>query len=368
MTSWNDRKLGEVIQLKRGYDLPSTVRRPGIVPVVSSSGRSGYHDVWKVKGPGVVTGRYGTLGKAYYIEEDFWPLNTALYVSEFNGNDPRFIATLLETLRFSDRNGAAAVPGVNRNHLHEIIVHVPNTDIQRRIGEFSKAIDDLRANIELRIRLLDQIQEAYYEEMFVRFSSSHEQSDLVDSTAGPLPSGWEATTVRDLLVLNYGRALKEERRNGGIVPVVGSSGIVGWHDQSLVSGRTIVVGRKGNVGSLTWLSEASWPIDTTYWVSTTYPLEFIHQMLRRLNFINSHAAVPGLSRDHVYAIPVIRPPDAQIQAYAANVCASRAQQDALGASLRKLESIRDLVLPKLVSGEIDVSELDLDALLAESAA
>ena len=78
--------------LKRGYDLPQRERRAGSVPIVSSSGIISHHSESKVSGPGVVTGRYGTLGQVFYIPEDFWPHNTALYVQDFKGNDPRFIS------------------------------------------------------------------------------------------------------------------------------------------------------------------------------------------------------------------------------------------------------------------------------------
>ena len=96
--TWTSMPLGEFVTLKRGYDLPSSLRVDGPVPVVSSSGVTGCHDVAKVKAPGVVTGRYGTLGEVFFIDEDFWPLNTALYVQDFQGNDPRFSAYFLESV------------------------------------------------------------------------------------------------------------------------------------------------------------------------------------------------------------------------------------------------------------------------------
>ena len=92
MAGWRDCKLGDIINLKRGYDLPQQNRCPGPYPVVSSSGVTDHHVESKAKGPGVVTGRYGTLGEVFYIENDFWPLNTSLYVKHFNGNNPRFIS------------------------------------------------------------------------------------------------------------------------------------------------------------------------------------------------------------------------------------------------------------------------------------
>ena len=101
MIGWKECTLGDVVELKRGYDLPKRLRTQGPYPVVSSSGISGSHSEPKVKGPGVATGRYGTLGEVFYIENDFWPLNTALYVKDFKGNDPKFISYFLRTIDFA---------------------------------------------------------------------------------------------------------------------------------------------------------------------------------------------------------------------------------------------------------------------------
>ena len=99
-SEWIETRLGEVIELKRGYDLPQRKRELGSVPIVSSSGVTDYHSEAKVVGPGVVTGRYGTLGKVFFMANDFWPLNTTLYVRDFKGHDPRFISYFLRILDF----------------------------------------------------------------------------------------------------------------------------------------------------------------------------------------------------------------------------------------------------------------------------
>lgn len=110
--SWVTSRLGDVITLQRGHDLPDSQRQDGDVPVVSSSGITGRHAEAKAKPPGVVTGRYGTIGEVFYIEKDYWPLNTALYVTEFKGNHPRFVAYLLRNLLANFQSDKAAIPGV----------------------------------------------------------------------------------------------------------------------------------------------------------------------------------------------------------------------------------------------------------------
>lgn len=145
MTSeWSISKLGDVATLQRGFDLPSRLRRRGVVPIVSSSGVSGWHNRAMVSAPGVVTGRYGTIGEVFFQEVDFWPLNTTLWVSNFHGNDPRYIFYLLQRLDFNTHSGKSGVPGVNRNDLHRELVTLPTSRAeQRQIAVVLTEIDEL---------------------------------------------------------------------------------------------------------------------------------------------------------------------------------------------------------------------------------
>lgn len=122
---WERTTLGNHLTLKRGYDLPEVRRVDGPIPIVSSSGITGYHNAKKADGPGIVTGRYGTLGEVFFVEEDFWPLNTALYVVDTKGNPPVFLFHLLRNALTAVQSEKAAVPGLNRNTLHRLRVASP---------------------------------------------------------------------------------------------------------------------------------------------------------------------------------------------------------------------------------------------------
>jgi type I restriction enzyme S subunit len=142
------KDLGEVVTLKRGYDLPQKERRYGTVPIVSSSGITDFHDEAKVRGPGVVTGRYGTLGEVFFVPNDFWPLNTSLYVQDFHGNEPILVAHLLRSLNLARQNAAGAVPGVNRNALHMLKVAFPPANLQTHISPTFKSLHEGTKNLE----------------------------------------------------------------------------------------------------------------------------------------------------------------------------------------------------------------------------
>ena len=143
LTEWRRCKLGEALTLQRGFDLPHRLRREGDVPIVSSSGISGTHDRAQVSSPGIVTGRYGTIGQVFYIRENFWPLNTTLYVREFRGNEPLYLSYLLRTIDFASHSGKSGVPGVNRNDIHKLPIVLPPPPEQRAIAETLSDVDGL---------------------------------------------------------------------------------------------------------------------------------------------------------------------------------------------------------------------------------
>ncbi|MEZ2756497.1 restriction endonuclease subunit S [Providencia vermicola] len=169
-SEWINCELGDVIELKRGYDLPKTTRLAGNIPVVSSSGESGFHNESKVTAPGVVTGRYGTIGEVFYLETDFWPLNTTLYVRDFKGNDPLFIYYFLKTISYSDYTDKAAVPGINRNHIHKAKVKIPkDKHYQKKIAEILRVLDNkITLNRQIN-QTLEQMAQTLFKSWFVDF-------------------------------------------------------------------------------------------------------------------------------------------------------------------------------------------------------
>jgi type I restriction enzyme, S subunit len=193
--TWRECPLGDVLTLKRGHDLPSDSRHEGDVPVVSSSGITGYHNEAKAKAPGVVTGRYGTLGEVFYLEQDYWPLNTALYVVDFKATNPRFAAYFLRNVLRDYRSDKAAVPGVDRNVLHKIKVRVPDAESQERIVSTLSAYDDLIENNRRRMTLLEEAMHHFYREWFIRLHfPAHEHARCFDG----VPDGWRRVSLAEI--------------------------------------------------------------------------------------------------------------------------------------------------------------------------
>jgi type I restriction enzyme S subunit len=247
MGEWRKRLLGDVIELKRGYDLPTAHRQEGTIPIVSSSGPSGFHNIAMVNGPGVVTGRYGTIGQVFYVESSFWPLNTALYVRDFKGNNVRFIYYFLKTLDWEQFNDKSGVPGVNRNHVHQEPVIVPEVQEQQAIASLLGALDD---KIDLSRRMnetLESMAQTFFQSWFMDFDPIRAKAEgreptcmdvrtaalfpdtLEDSALGKTPKGWYVGPLGGILELKRGYDLPQQRRIFGSIPIYSSSGLPGYH-------------------------------------------------------------------------------------------------------------------------------------------
>lgn len=201
MSDWRQTTLGEVITLQRGHDLTEEQRTPGPIPVIGSAGQNGCHNVARAEGPGVTVGRSGaSVGVVTYVQEAYWPHNTVLYVRDFKGNDPLFVANLLRTLPLAELNSGAAQPSLNRNFLYPIPVLVPSFDVQRRIASILGAYDDLIEVNRRRVALLESMGRGLFEEWFVRFRfPGHENVELIETPLGPLPQGWVSRPMVDVV-------------------------------------------------------------------------------------------------------------------------------------------------------------------------
>src|SRR5260370_12883866 len=216
IVGWKDCQLGDVITLQRGFDLPIQDRKLGNVSIVGAFGTTGTDSEAKVAGGGVVSGRYGTIGEVFYIKQDFWPLNTTLFVKGFKGNDPLFISYLLHTIDFESHNDKSSVPGVKRNHLHMVKVSVPRASEQRIIANIVGSLDEkIEVNRQMN-ETLEAIARALFKSWFVDFDPVRAKMEgrepdgmdtetaalfpgsIENSTLGKIPKGWRVGKISEL--------------------------------------------------------------------------------------------------------------------------------------------------------------------------
>lgn len=406
-SDWVTCRLGDVIELKRGYDLPQSQRRDGQVPIVSSAGISGTHCEAMVKAPGVVTGRYGTIGEVFFLAEDFWPLNTTLYVRDFKGSDPKFISYFLKGLDFSAYSDKAAVPGLNRNHLHEAIVRVPS-DIneQRAIARILGVLDGKLELNRRRNETLEKVGRALFKDWFVDFGpvraklegrapylASELWSLFPDSFDKQGAPGWRKSTIGDEVnVVGGGTPSTAE-------PLFWEHGTHHWVTPkdlaTLASPVLLTTSRKITDAGVAKISSGVLP-EGTVLLSSRAPIGYLaiteiptainqgfiamtcDQQLPNLFVLfwcqenmdtiigNANGSTfQEISKKNFRPIPVIVPPKEILDAFMRSVVPLYAQ---IVSNLREnaiLAHLRDTLLPKLLSGELRIR--DAERFISETA-
>jgi type I restriction enzyme S subunit len=228
--SWIETTIGEQATLQRGIDITKAEQRDGRVPVISSGGVSSYHDTAAVKGPGVVLGRKGVVGSVFYVEEDYWPHDTSLWVKDFHGNYSRFVYYFFKSVapQIARMDVGSANPTLNRNHVHPMPIVWPPLAEQKAIADVLGALDD---KIELNRRMnatLEAMARALFQSWFVDFDPVRAKLDgrhpaaldpataglfpdsFQDSPIGRIPTGWDAIPLYDTAQWVNGAAFKSD--------------------------------------------------------------------------------------------------------------------------------------------------------------
>ncbi|WP_428067720.1 restriction endonuclease subunit S [Chryseobacterium gambrini] len=169
MSEFSYKTLGSILQFSRGFDITKKQQTDGSIPVISSSGISSYNSAYKCEGPGVITGRKGTLGKVFFSNTNYWPHDTTLWVKDFKGNNPKFLYYLLSQMQLEVFDVGASNPTLNRNHLHKIQVQFPtDLEVQNSIVRIIDAYDEFIEVNSQRIKLFEETARELYKEWFVR--------------------------------------------------------------------------------------------------------------------------------------------------------------------------------------------------------
>ena len=300
----------------------------------------------------------GTIGIPYIIRDGdnfYFKDGNITWFKTSNDVDPRYLFYWLISPHGKDKLSkctiGAAQPAYTIERLKEVEFDPPGIVRQERIASILSAYDDLIENHRRRVALLEEAARLLYREWFVHFRfPGHEHVKIVDG----LPEGWKQSTIGEHCPLIYGKALKAETRIHGDIDVYGSSGIVGAHNKRLVAGPAIVVGRKGNVGSIFWARRDFWPIDTVYYVSPENSNFYTYYSLQHVTFISTDVAVPGLNRDFAHSRKLLLPTDALLEGFHAQVEPIQAQIGLLERQIAELIKARDLLLPRLMDGRLEV--------------
>ena len=373
-SEWQEVRWGDLATLEygralRGYD---TARGP--VRVFGTNGPIGWNDEALFSHPSVIVGRKGAYRGINYSSNPFFAIDTAFYLKPKREMDVRWAYYQLLTQDINGMDSGSAIPSTSRDEFYSLPLLLPPLSEQRAIAHILGTLDD---KIELNRRMnetLEAMARALFKSWFVDFEPVRAKmagrdtglpshladlfpDRLVDSELGKIPEGWEVKALGDVLELTYGKALKADSRRGGSVPVYGSNGRVGWHDEKLAEGPGIVVGRKGNPGVVNWISTDFFAIDTTFIVlpkGGTQVLPFLFFALKQQDLLSiaADSAVPGLNRHLAYMNRQLIPDAAVVERFDKQGGIFFTRRSQLEGESHVLATVRDTLLPKLVSGEI----------------
>jgi type I restriction enzyme, S subunit len=388
-------KLGDLIEFQRGFDLPQQNRIAGEHPIVSSSGIIDYHAESKVASPGVVTGRYGTVGKVFYLDQPFWPLNTTLWVKDFKGNHPKFVYYLLHMLDFNSCIDKSSVPGVNRNDLHLITIQIPPITEQRAIAAVLGALDD---KIELNSRMnatLEAAARALFKSWFVDFDPVKAKMEgrapfgmdattaalfparLTESELGDIPEGWTVKPLDEIANFLNGLALQKYPQTGDdYLPVIKIAelrqGITNNSNRAsldmpkeyIVEDGDVLFSWSGSLMQVLWTGGRGALNQHLFKVTSNYPKWFHYYWVEQhmpwfRQVAASKATTMGhIQRMHLTQAKVLLPNDPVMRAADKMIAPLFQKKLEIGMENKGLERTRDYLLPKLISGEIRIPDAE----------
>lgn len=351
----------EFVRLNRGFDLPESKIVDGEYPVVASTNIKAYHNAYKVKPPVVVTGRSGSLGKVQYIDSKCWPLNTSLYSKDFRGNNPKYIYYFLQTMHLEQYNAGAGVPTLNQNHLQQLKIVVHDIDEQKKVSDILSAYDNLIENNNKRIKLLEQMAENLYNEWFVRFRfPGYEDVEFIDG----FPKEWKICRIDQSSKIKAGGDAPDdstkEITDECSIPIysngIENEGLYGYTSKAKINKPSITISARGTVG-YTCLRRVSYTPIVRLICIIPHEEKLVNWLFyyfkRTIVIANGTSqqqiTIPMMSREKV-----LLPTNNLIQKFYEYSTCYLDEIDSLKAQNSNLEKQRDMLLPRLMSGKLEV--------------
>lgn len=310
----------------------------------------------------VIFTREAPLGEVGLVREEknyFLGQRLVLFRANDKICDGRF---LMYSLLWHDNKQAIISKGVGSTVAHlrvpeceNIEIKAPDLDIQHRIADILSAYDDLIENNQKQIKLLEEAAQRLYKEWFadLRFPG-HENTKIVDG----VPEGWSRTNINEILTFHRGYDLTKNEMKAGRYPVVGSTTVIGYHNEFKIKGPGIVTGRSGSLGKYQFIWDNFWPHNTSLYISDykDHNIFFVYSLLQTVDFasLNNGGAIPTLNRNVLSNIEVIEPTDELQEMFAKIAEAQYRKIRNLEKQNNQLKMARDVLLPKLMSGEVEV--------------
>ena len=249
----------------------------------------------------------------------------------------------------------ANIQNLSQARLSNHECRIPSIEVQHRIADILSAYDDLIENNQKQIKLLEEAAQRLYKEWFVNLRfPGHENTKIVDG----VPEGWSRTNINEILTFHRGYDLTKNEMKAGRYPVVGSTTVIGYHNEFKIKGPGIVTGHSGSLGKYQFIWDNFWPHNTSLYISDykDHNIFFVYSLLQTVDFasLNNGGAIPTLNRNVLSNIEVIEPTDELQEMFAKIAEAQYRKIRNLEKQNNQLKMARDVLLPKLMSGEVEV--------------
>ncbi len=373
-SEWKEVKLGDVINFRRGHDLPQKDMVDGNYPVVGSNGVIGYHNEYSTDSPCLTVGRSGNIGNPHILMQKCWAHNTTLYIDDFKGNDPQYIYYLLKTINLAHYGGGSAVPTLNRNHIHPInIIYPENINEQKSIANILSTLDEkIETNNQIN-KNLEEMAQAIFKQWFVDFKFPNEDGEpykssggeMVESELGMIPKGWKKSTLGEVAILSAGgdkpKSFSKNVTEEHIVPIysngIDNEGLYGYTDKAKIFEEAITVSARGTIGYVCLRQQPYFPIVRLVSLvphTDIITSKYLYFYLKLINISGTgttqqQLTVPDFKRTKICV------PEYKITKQFTDIVNDVFKKIEIGKSENvKLSELRDTLLPKLMSGEIRV--------------
>lgn len=360
-------EIGQLLNLKRGYDLTKNEMINGKFPVVGSNGIIGFHNAFNCKNPCITVGRSGSVGATHLYKQDCWIHNTCLFVDDFKGNDPFYIFYLLKILNLDKLANSTSTPTLNRNFIHPLKIRVyADIEMQKKIGRILSNIDEkIAVNNEIN-KLLEQSARAIYEYYFVQFDFPNANGKPYKSSGGEMifsstlnhhiPKTFEVKVMKDFLNVVTGKEDANFATKNGQYAFFTCGDEILRCDKSVFKGKAILIAGNGNFNVKYFDGEFN-AYQRTYVLipkNELYAGILYFSALNRIDIFtkgSNGSIVKFITKGDIENIPVILPNDTQILSVFNTILD---KQNLIRIENQKLKALRDFLLPLLLNAQVKI--------------
>lgn len=368
--NWNSQKLGDIIELKYGKSLKGYKENTSGVPVFGTNGPIGFTKEPLTKGPGIIIGRKGAYRGVHYTPVDFYVIDTAYYLlPKINELDLKWVYYALLSKDLNSLDSGSAIPSTRKEDFYALNVTVPPLSTQKNIAMFLSNIDEKIDINNKIISNLQQISQTLFKQWFIKFEFPNEEGqpyksnggEMIESNLGKIPKGWEIEIFSNIMSISSGKrpTIKEDKLSSECpIPIIGASKIMGYTSGSLYESPILIIGRVGTHGVVQKIVDSCWPSDNTLVIQSAY-YNFVYEYLKIIDYksLNRGSTQPLITQTDIKNQQLAFPKKLVLIELFENLLTPMLEkQFSLLKENKNLQQLRETLLPKLLSGELEIPE------------